>query len=371
MPADFYDLLGVTRGASEEEIKQAYRRRVREYHPDVNDADRAEAQFKLVRRAHDTLSDPAERKDYDRLGHRDYVAEQLPNAPPLSVFDEPEPDEDRTATGSAAAEATTTDAGPDRGPGSSGRGHPRSSFDGRGSSDGSATGDGVRAGSSPKSASARATAETTDGATDGAGAAASTTSASTASSASTSATSSTSSSTTSTTSSPGAAPGATPGSTGASEVAARRRSLRRWYLLVVAAFAGYLAGLGAYVRANYSASLDLARAVAADPAALLAPAGLSEPLAYAVSAATAGSVGLLFPVGALLLAAVLGATVARFGRGWAYLYVVGGATPAAAVFLRGLFPSLAAVDVAAFLVFPVVGAGAFLVDVGRYLLASR
>ncbi|MFB6136219.1 MAG: DnaJ domain-containing protein [Halobacteriaceae archaeon] len=77
MPDDFYDLLGVDEDASGEEVKRAFREKVREYHPDVNDDERANAQFETLHKAYDVLSDPEERKAYDRLGHGSYVAKRM------------------------------------------------------------------------------------------------------------------------------------------------------------------------------------------------------------------------------------------------------------------------------------------------------
>lgn len=67
---DFYDVLGVERTADERELKSAYRKLAKKYHPDANSGDdAAEAKFKEVSEAYDTLKDPQKRAAYDRFGH--------------------------------------------------------------------------------------------------------------------------------------------------------------------------------------------------------------------------------------------------------------------------------------------------------------
>jgi molecular chaperone DnaJ len=67
---DFYDLLGVSREASQEEIKNAYRRQAVRFHPDKNPGDKtAESKFKSINEAYEALSDPQKRAAYDRFGH--------------------------------------------------------------------------------------------------------------------------------------------------------------------------------------------------------------------------------------------------------------------------------------------------------------
>jgi len=71
---DFYSMLGVSRDASADEIKSAYRKLARKLHPDVNKEPDAAEKFNEVQRAYDTLGDPDKRKQYDRVGHQAFVS---------------------------------------------------------------------------------------------------------------------------------------------------------------------------------------------------------------------------------------------------------------------------------------------------------
>ena len=73
MTEDFYDVLGVSRDASTDEIEEAYREAVRKYHPDVSDDPDAEERFKKAKKAKEVLTDEEKRKQYDQLGHDRFV----------------------------------------------------------------------------------------------------------------------------------------------------------------------------------------------------------------------------------------------------------------------------------------------------------
>jgi molecular chaperone DnaJ len=67
---DYYEVLGISKTASDEEVKKAYRKLAKKYHPDVSTEQNAEAKFKEVQEAYDVLSDPTKRGQYDQFGHQ-------------------------------------------------------------------------------------------------------------------------------------------------------------------------------------------------------------------------------------------------------------------------------------------------------------
>ena len=66
---DHYEVLGLSRNATDDEIRSAHRKLAREHHPDLNKSDDAAERFNEVQQAYDVLSDPEKRRNYDRYGH--------------------------------------------------------------------------------------------------------------------------------------------------------------------------------------------------------------------------------------------------------------------------------------------------------------
>ena len=364
MPTDFYDVLGAPADASSDELKRAYRSRVREYHPDVNDHPEGDAQFKLIRRANDVLTDAAERKDYDRMGHREYANKRLDDLPPFSVFPEFEdaagesPEEtDRPSTGTSStattkAQSTTTTSASST---ESGRNRRRDRAGQSSSSSGSTTTDRSRA--------SRATASTTDPTDE--------TTASEANAGAETSESSQWADLSGETATRTADKSSTPAGV------RRRRGLRRWYGVVLVALLAYVGGVAGYLLANRGEALELVSDLQATPVGtLVGPFSLRSPTGYAVTAVdtvVAGMAGpdLLFLAGTVLLPLVVLTAVAQFGHGSAWAYALASLGPAATLLVYPFVILPVAVLLLGLVVLPLVSGLGFLVDVGRYLLATR
>ena len=80
MAQNYYNILGISKNASDKDIKSAYRRMARKLHPDVNpDDSSAQKQFKKVNEAYEVVGDPSRRKDYDHFGDNWKHADQIRN----------------------------------------------------------------------------------------------------------------------------------------------------------------------------------------------------------------------------------------------------------------------------------------------------
>ena len=371
MPVDFYKLLGVERDAETAEIKQAFRQRAREYHPDVNDDERATAQFTVVRKAYEVLTDDAERADYDRMGHGAYVEKRLDG---LTKFKYPgkasenagrgESDTGgRSASGRSSAERSAS------GRSSTGRSASSSSSSSRSSSQ--------RASSSRRSSSASSSSRSSRSRASGSSRTASASQSSAAGGSSRGRTRTSESGRSGRTGTTGRFERGRDGSESSAATASPSGATNPlwygWSVSVVAlvaylgGFAWHLAGDGAGFAAAL-ASLD----TAAPAAGLLASSPLSLPSLAALQAAATPAV-LSLPVAATLLAVSLAGVISRFGHAWTtWVYALAAGVPLALVAAGAVGVGRpVAVDLLGFVVCPLLGAGGFVVDAGWYLFASR
>ena len=83
---DYYEVLGLSKGASEDEIKKAYRKMAKKYHPDINKEPGAEEKFKEINEAYEVLSDPQKKATYDQFGFAGMDGAQAVSYTHLDVY---------------------------------------------------------------------------------------------------------------------------------------------------------------------------------------------------------------------------------------------------------------------------------------------
>ena len=348
MPENFYDLLGVDEDATQADLKQAYRQRAREFHPDVNADDRAGAQFKTIRRAYDVLRDETERSAYDRLGHASYVRKRMKGGLP---DDSPaNPSSSSTSSSSTSSTSSSSATSSKRSSSTSNGSRSRESRSTASSSTASSTRNRTGSTDSRRNASTGSRREQSN--SRGGPQSRRTTTGTT------------------------AAPNRRYSPSSGDSSGSRERLRNRW-VAVAAAFALYLGGLGWYGLAIRPTLLDLVAALSTTPvAALTSAGGVGAPATFArtavTTATTAPSPALLVPLGTLVLPLVLVWTVSSFGRGSAWLYVLAALGPLAGLGLGLAVPTVpTAAYLVTFVVLPVGAVLVFLGDVGRYLFATR
>lgn len=85
---DYYEVLGLSKNANEQDIKRAFRKLAMQYHPDRNKASDAEAKFKEINEAYAVLSDPSKRRTYDQFGHEGLNQQGFTGGNPFDIFNE-------------------------------------------------------------------------------------------------------------------------------------------------------------------------------------------------------------------------------------------------------------------------------------------
>ncbi|QIB73639.1 DnaJ domain-containing protein [Halogeometricum borinquense] len=374
---DFYDLLEVSEDATQSDIKRAWRGKAREYHPDVNDDARANAQFKTLQKAYEVLSDETERAAYDRLGHTTYVNQRLDGLPTAGMTrpDDTSTGGTRWSSNSSVSSSRSNTSNTANRTQSSGNTSSRTAS-GRTSSGSSRKGS---SGSSQKGSSGSSQ-KGSSGSSRTRSSGSRTRSQSGGRSQSSDRSSSNGGSSSRTRSSSHRQSGSSTNadkSAGTNEEVGTATATRNplWYGWTATLLAGviYLGGLAVFLDANVSALAAFASALSTNPqAALLAGHGIVEPGTFALSALTvAPGLALAFPASAALLGLVFLGVVGKFGHGTAYLYLLGALAPLASLALGpAVSVSAAGLTLTLVVLLPIVATTLFLADVGRYLLAD-